>query len=726
MPTGARTTNSRLLFVLGGAPLVLVCLGVFSWIGRPHSPALSAYQDAMAGLAVVLELLVRAGLPAAAYLLAGVGLGDLFSPLVHDSRAAAPLRAALGLGLLQSLSHGLGWAGLLSGRVGTVVAAGVCVLGLGLLAWRFARGGFRGLAIAPGWILAAAPALALMLAAACNPPGWIWDSEAGGYDALEYHLRLPQEWIRLGRIVPLEHNVYSFLPGYVESAFVHLAAMTAASGGPAPGSSAWGLLAGDGSRAISCQLLSGGIAIFAAFEIACLVLAVAQRLNPAADPQRARWAAGAAASLFLCTPWTIVVGSLAYNDLAVVAFFAAALIAALDEGLGPAKRGAAVGLLIGFACGCKPTALMLAGVPAGLVMLAVSDRRSWFALIGAGAAAGVIATAPWLIRNWLVCGNPVFPFGAAVFGSAHWSAEQVERFRAAHAFHGSLLHRLGLLLLIDPSDPAGPSARGMSHPQWFLVFPSCVAAFIVACLRRERRWMAGLLALAMVVQAIVWLFFTHIQSRFLLPLAVPGCALFGLAAMRREPEDDDAPPGSAWHGARFIPVLLALGQTSAAIVIFAGQRSGNPNALLLGGPSLRTGNDLPEGSRAAALEHAGPELLLNLTRPPGLVYLLGDATPFYYTIDVLYNTTFDRWPLGEAIRRSSGGPAAWTAELRRRGVSLVLINFNELGRLSHSGWADPAITRESLEAWLKSGPRTVRNWPEQGWLLVELPPETAR
>ena len=52
----------------------------------------------------------------------------------------------------------------------------------------------------PWSVLLALPGLALLLTAACSPPGWLWGGsgadpvgEARGYDALEYHLQLPQE-----------------------------------------------------------------------------------------------------------------------------------------------------------------------------------------------------------------------------------------------------------------------------------------------------------------------------------------------------------------------------------------------------------------------------------------------------------------------------------------------------------------------------------------------------
>jgi hypothetical protein len=274
------------------------------------------------------------------------------------------------------------------------------------------------------------PALAVLLVAAANTPGWLWDSEAGGYDALSYHLQLPQEWLMAGRIRPLAHNVYSYLPGYVESAFYALAVMMGESSGGS--GRVGGLVAGEGLGVISCQMLSAGIAVMAAWMVGRLVRGACVRVGC----ERGAGGAGVFAAVFmLSTPWTVVVGSLAYNDLGVVLFFAAAMLAAIDEGGAAWRRGLVCGVLVGVACGCKPTALFMAGLPVGVVMVGMPRKaREIAVMVAAGAAGGLVVVLPWLVRNWAYGGNPVFPLAASVFGAAHWSAEQVGRYGAGHAF----------------------------------------------------------------------------------------------------------------------------------------------------------------------------------------------------------------------------------------------------------------------------------------------------
>ena len=128
------------------------------------------------------------------------------------------------------------------------------------------------------------------------------------------------------------------------------------------------------------------------------------------------------------------------------------------------------------------------------------------------------------------------------------------------------------------------------------------------------------------------------------------------------------------------------------------------------------------GQQREVLGGLGPEQFVNFWASPGsVVYLLGDATPLYFRPPVLYNTTWDRWPLGEAIAAAPGEPAQWTRALRERGVRLVLVNFAELERLRRSGWADPRITPEALKAWLeRGGVRPIKEWQELGSALFEL------
>ncbi|RMH14745.1 MAG: hypothetical protein D6695_00350, partial [Planctomycetota bacterium] len=384
----------------------------------------------------------------------------------------------------------------------------------------------------------AIPAACILLIAASNPPGSLWDSEFGGYDALSYHLQLPQEWLIAGQLAPLEHNVYSFLPGYMESAYLHIAALTAAPTSASPGEG-YGLMAGDGWRVLSCQWLHAGMTLMAAWIIGGLTRQLAR--GAGIEPQRERLAGSVAAGLTLATPWVVVVGSLAYNEMALLALGAGALSTLLSTGTKAPLRAAVCGALVGVACGAKPTAMFMVTPVAGLLLGAVIPRRAWVSALAAAAIAGLVALSPWLIRNTLHGGNPIFPFATDVLGSAHWTAEQVERYARAHHFDGTLFDRLRLAVWTNPhADPAARAVerfRGTTNPQWGLFFPAVVIAGASLVLVQLRGWMrkdrqptiVAVLLGGLIAQLLAWMFLTHIQSRFLLPCLLTGAPLVGIA-----------------------------------------------------------------------------------------------------------------------------------------------------------------------------------------------------
>ncbi len=701
---------------------------------------------------------------ALAYILAAIGIGRLGARLYIGARNPLAIQAALGLGLMLTLSHAIGWAGVLWGLSGRLVAIAPLVAGIALLVHQAAsaanaaeRGGppgegslsrstlarwlARGSGVDP-LVLIVAPGVALLLVAACQPPGWLWATEFGGYDALSYHLQLPQEWFEAGRITPLRHNVYSYLPGYVEAAFLHMAVATGAPPFPDPGAIGAGLLAFDGQGAVSAQVLHAFTAILAAAISGTLARGlVAGRAETAApaDSERGRLAFVAASGLVLLTPWTVVVGSLAYNEMAALAMFAGAMVAALDRSIPAGRRGALAGLLVACACSAKPTAVLFAGPPVAVALFGSLPAREWARAAIPGALVALAALLPWMVRNWLAGGNPVFPFATGIFGTAHWTVEQASRYAAAHGFDGTLADRLALLILEEPLKPGEPALastrhRGALHPQYFAFFPLVLAAAL-SCLRRAGSpplRPAGLLLVGLLAQVAAWLFATHLQARFLLPLLVPGAALIGirLAAIA----EWRVPIGAV----RAVAAVALAAQLAASLVIFSREQQGAPNGSLTAGPGYFSGSLFAVGMRGTDVEDrqramqnapitAYVNLLLGETPAfqfqgtvPGSVYLLGDSTPFYYSVPVLYHTTYDASPLGEAIRNNPLDPEAWTRELRARGVSYVLYAPTEVARLRASGWYDPLVTHDAIDAWLSTYSMRVHDWPGELRILCQL------
>ncbi|MCB9845698.1 MAG: hypothetical protein H6811_06910 [Phycisphaeraceae bacterium] len=664
----------------------------------------------------VLRVIPRSAPPvllAGLYLVSAFGWGAIARLLWSASTEPLALRLATGLAIQLTLTHALGILGGLS----PLTAWAQVLVGIGLL-W-IGRREWLGLLRAPPAIgLACLPAALVLLLAAANPPGWLWDSEFGAYDALSYHLQLPREWVEAGRIWPVEHNVYSFLPGYMEAAYTLLAHLWPWGQHEVP---AFGDVA-----TLGAQFLHASLALATAWLCARATSRwirdahMGERVAADRDALAATcgWIVGA---IVLSTPWTVVAGSLAYNEMGVTALAAGALIASMDRRLGPARRGLLSGGLIGVACGVKPTALLLAGGPVG-VLLCVScfgrresadglwrPFRSLSIAVVAGTAAGLVMLAPWLIRNAIASGNPVFPQLASLFGTAHWDPDQVARYARAHRFDGALVDRA--ILLFAPLYE--PGSRGITHPQWGGFFVACIGAGIVSIARR-RIGGARTLTLALGLGLVCWLALTHVQSRFLLPLLVPGGVLIGI--------------GLASIGvrhARSIGAVVVSIQVIVLLLTFIGQQGGKPNLALglspgdSGGAGMREAIEaLPLEARRAQIDELSPFWYVNAMVPPGdTILLIGDATPFYVRSPVMYATTWDTQPFAEALRAHPDDPAGVVEDLRAQGIAWVLVDFAELDRLQREGWHDPLEAPRAVAEVLGAHAELVHHWESRQALL---------
>lgn len=703
---GTRTESPAAWILTAMVSLAAGCVGV-ALIGPGASP-----EARVAELVFTLPLGV---LVMGVLALASWGWGRPFEGVLRGSSEAPALRIACGLALLLTALHLAGLVGAYRGAVltglvggGVLLAASEAVSGL--------RAGRALVVNRPSWWwLAAVPGAAVLMVAACNAPGWLWDSEFAGYDALSYHLQLPKEWLAGARVWPAEHSVYSFLPGYAEVAF---GAAMAAAAGPASWApiDAERLLEAGRWVLIGPQFVHATMTLLAAWLVGrCAAVMLGARGHVEAG--RARVLAATAGAAVLCVPWVLVVGSLAYNEMGVVLFGAAALLAAWDPAFGAGRRGALAGLLVGAACCCKPTAMLFITPMVGLALLLRSAPSRTAIRSGAIAAVwamliGGVMISPWLVRNWLDSGNPVFPQLAGVFGHGHWTDEQAERFAHFHREHLPLMTRLRLLVWTDPA--AGADAfsterwRGFANAQWGVWLPVVGLAGAVVMLLRRAWHVAGFVLVASLVMMILaWLAATHLQSRFLIPAVVPialGCA--ALAAW------SPARAARAWPVALGV-VLAASG--GFAVITFARERDGAPNALLVGGFE----------SRRAVVDalHPPPEVLLAALAARGepvRVLLVGGATPTYMSTSVVYATAYDKLPLATAIERHPDDPNAWTATLAAAGCTHALIDFGELSRLKRSGFLDPALDPERVARWATTLGPPLAGWSGGRVVLFEL------
>ena len=678
-------------------------------------------QVAAMGVVAVLCGMVIAGTPgtaldpsgawvaglacALAWLASAFGLGRalrflLFPAMGRDHPAHVGLTLGLGIAALLSLDAALGTIGAFGrGGVRQLVAWATLVPGIMLLGDPRATIAaqmrhLRGVVAAPlAWC--AMPALSVLAFASMLPPGVAWATEFGGYDALSYHLELPREWFMLGRIATLPHCVYSAFPDFVEASSLHLTTLL---GQAAP----HGL-------SLAPQLLHAMMGVAAAAATGGLAATLA---GPGAG--RASWASGAGFALLLGVPWVTVTASLAYDEMAVLLMAATAMLAwhardgVDDAGVphGPSvTTGIAVGLALGAAIGAKLTAAGIVAVP--FAAWAIVDRGGGGARARARSAAWAIATmamvlAPWLVRNAIDAGSPVFPFGGTGGG---WLPEQFARFSAGHSAPPGLGFGGRLAALWDHAFREGLGTAPDADPwlpQWGFAFWVGVAGIAALAARAPRA--ACALAAMLVAQLAFWMFATHLKPRFLLPCAVPLCAAAAAALAPLATMGASRVTRATCGGA--VVALLVAWSLQPAWVLALDPRMNDPRGVVANLPSIgAAAMSIGPGTAASAkaLEAEGAEVPLawfaNWCLPASArLGCEGEADVFWMVDAPAWGTAWDGGPLARALRAHPDDPAAAVEALRAGGLTHLAIGEATLARWKRAGWLDPALRPEAVRA----------------------------
>jgi len=677
-----------IVILLAGAGLALTWLARAVWYVLPTD-----------GLLVAAVIAAAAGWGAWPTAWLGFGrrpLGQQFS-----------IATALGLGILSTLTLALGVAGLLNSTTVWILLAigGVAGLARVYLAQHKTeprdesesssvtrRSATKHDAITQTACILLALSLVVPLAVtlfgASLPPGLIWEEEANGYDALEYHLQGPREYYDAGRITFLPHNVYTSFPQQMEMQYLLL----------------MHLAGGAHAAAIASQLLHAACGILAVLALACWTRAGA-----------GRWAVAAIAGT---TPWLTQVGCLAYVENGMLLFAAVAAGLVVDQirtaGVLDWRAVLTAGICAGLAGGCKYTALVFVAVSLALAWLMIMRaplrvRLTRVAIFGVGT---LLAFCPWLIRNAAFTGNPVYPFAYEWFGGAAWSAEQAEQWSTAHAVPAESDTLPGRLAI------AGRELFGSidAQTQTFrlsLFGPGIFVLGLVGLLmRRSRRGV--LLAAWSVLIAVGWIALTFIPGRFAMPLIVPLALLagesFGLA---------DSQPGTTtrrWHWPVLLLVVAGVPINDALLASRLRhharrweQRTGVPLRMLIG------------QTRFIVDDH----LLNKLLPADAHAWLVGDAAVFYVDRRIHYTVTFSRDPWIE-FAASGATPEQCIAWLREQDATHVVFAWAEIDRLRNTYGFAAIVTPDWVARLETAGLRRVR--PEDDRIdarataVYEIPP----
>lgn len=488
------------------------------------------------------------------------------------------------------------------------------------------------------------------------------------YDALEYHLEGPKEYFQNGRITFLPHNVYTSMPFNVE--MLHLLGMHV--------SDDWWVGA-----------LVGQVLIWAHAPMAAIL--IGSTASRWASP-RAGWVASAA---YLSTPWIFrmaaipyVEGPLCYQHAALIAIASRAWSAEPKQ----ARRAWVVaGLIAGSSLATKYPALISAVIPFGLLATAAAVRLRSPILLAGFATGWLLIAGPWLVKNEVDHGNPVYPLASRVFGGSPWGPAREAKWSAAH---GPKAISAGALVR-DAVDVAGRS-------DW--QSPLFVALAPLALLRRGSRRQAVAVAVYVAYIFLTWWLFTHRLDRFWLPM-LPGLAI--LAGL-----------GADWTDRRAWSLVLAV---VATLGVFLG--------LAHSWTVLTAFNDWTDDLtvlRSSVPEMLNPAMkrLDDMLPPSARPLLIGQAAVFPMNHPIVYNTVFDD-EIFETIARGKT-PQEVREEFARRGISHVYLDQFEVDRHRKPGgygftdFVQPAEFRRLIDAGVLGPPRALDDQGER--LLYEVLP----
>ncbi|MBM4074209.1 MAG: hypothetical protein FJ267_01020, partial [Planctomycetes bacterium] len=345
------------------------------------------------------------------------------------------------------------------------------------------------------------------------------------FDVIEYHLGGPKEWFQQGRISYLPHNVYTSFPFLTE--------MLILCGMVIYGDWEWGALAGQAAIAGFAPLTAIGL-----------------------YGTGARWFGKPhglfAALVWLTTPWAYRISIIAYAEGGLACYLFAALAACLpivwsddnslptcrlnetpaDEATCRLQRNLAfvTGLLSGSAMACKYTGLVSVVIPIGVILLVRHVRReerfqkNWkggalkFTLFGFGV---ILAIAPWLVKNAIETGNPVYPLAYSIFGGDGINEELAAKWKKGHAAVGYATQAERLKsLCVTLSDV-------MANNDWHSCLMFALAPISLLASWRRKVWLVWGFV---VWQFLSWFAFTHHIDRFYVPM-FPALALLAGAGL---------------------------------------------------------------------------------------------------------------------------------------------------------------------------------------------------
>jgi hypothetical protein len=492
------------------------------------------------------------------------------------------------------------------------------------------------------------------------------------YDALYYHLGLPQQYLLRGRIEWDAAVVHSAFPAYLDVLF-----------GVCLG------ISGPGAAKFFNLLLFflawGATAAFLHEVLSDRRSALIGTVTLATVP-------GVVVMSTMCGIDAALIGFSAMSALAVARVRNAATISA-NRLLGIASLGAATA---GFVAGSKYTGLWLLAI----LTPALMTSRSWGKSLRTALLFAMIAcvvAAPWYVRNAIVTGDPLYPALKGLLGNpdALWTIQRLQRDVEAIGLTWTTPVKLVGTLIQAPGRLGAGAETGV-------LLPLGALALLIGWLRcRELRpW-----AFAFGLYLPIWMNFTGVM-RYLYPV-FPLCAL-GIAWMTSLLIE-------YWAQRRLVLTvltLLAVAPLWQSISVLNDVYVGTDVAALFSGSLSR------DEYLARRLAYYPVAQWLNAhTDKNARVLYLGETRLLYVDRQVTLSSAYDAGHFDRLL--APDAPPLWLT-LNNLGVTHLLINGGEIDRLRRS--YDYLVLAADAERQLKAALQGCRIvFRRSGVQLCEIP-----
>lgn len=449
------------------------------------------------------------------------------------------------------------------------------------------------------------------------------------YDGLAYHLGVPKIYIKEHGIVPLPYHVYSNFPFNMEMLYAYSI-----------------LLTGNEILAKMFHFLTTILICFALYSFGKKYFDHKIGLLSAA--------------IFINIPLVGQLSVLCYNDLGLALFIFLSIFAFINWLSSSEKEKPnwlfLCGILAGLALGIKYFAITFLfifltfaiGIKSAFTPTSEhkTSRTAKNLIIFIGSSFCVFL--PWMVKNLIITGNPVFPFLFPIFGGGNWTPYEYQRFLAVHLSNIFTFKEFFYQIWNMLTNPG----FGLS---FVLILP------FVFILKKQDAKIKFFLVYALYYY-LTWFFFTHRVDRFILPLyaflsLIVAYTLFNLPRKPRILASSFLSVIMAFN----VLILIVIAENTGFAEMFSGIKNKETylEEKLYYYPAIKYINEeLPASSK---------------------ILFIGDNQTYYCEKPLLANSPLDRNIIVETVRSSKNAEDIKN-KLRVMGITHIYYNASEVKR----------------------------------------------